>query len=272
MLALSIGVLIGLVLGLTGAGGSVLAVPLLMQGLGLSAVLAAGVALGAVALAAALGVLLRRGRGQIVWPAAVLVGGAGVLTVPLGQGLARRLPAAWLLAAFTALVALIALRLWRQARLQPESTCVVRAAPVGTGAAVAPCALSPSGLLEWRWPCTLRLAAVGAVAGLLSGLFGVGGGFVIVPALVLLAGLPMVQAVATSLAIIMAVSSAGFAGFLLARPALPLAPLVAVMAGSLAGMLCGSALAPRLAGPHLQRLFAVLMVALAAGNLLHTVF
>lgn len=266
MLALLVGLLIGLVLGLTGAGGSVLALPLLMQGLGQGAVAAAALSLGAVALAASLGVLLRLGRGQVVWRAAVMVGGAGALTVPAGQWLARRLPESWLVAGFTLLVAAIALRMWRQAAVDPAATRVVRAAAGEGGAqAVAACALSPSGQLEFRWPCALRMAVVGLVAGVLSGLFGVGGGFVIVPALVLFTGLPMVQAVATSLAIIMAVSATGFATYLLAQPLPALA--APVMGGAVAGMLAGTALAPRLAGPVLQRLFVVAMLLLAGWNL-----
>lgn len=266
MLALLVGLVIGLVLGLTGAGGSVLAVPLLMQGLGLRPVAAASLSLGAVALAATLGVLLRLGRGQIVWPAAVMVGATGALAVPAGQWLARQVPSALLITAFTALVAVIAVRMWRQAERQPEATRVVRAGSIAAvEATAAACSLSESGLLEWRWPCALRMAGVGLATGVLSGLFGVGGGFVIVPALVLLTGLPMVQAVATSLAIIMAVSSTGFAAYLLTQPLPPAA--AGVIGGSVAGMLLGTALAPRLAGPSLQRLFVVVMVVLAAWNL-----
>lgn len=266
MLAVAVGMLIGLVLGLTGAGGSVLALPLLMQGLGQDAVVAASLSLGAVALAAALGVLLRLGRGQVVWRAAVLVGGAGALTVPLGQAAAQRLPESLLVTTFTLLVAIIAVRMWRQATCQPEATRVVRASTADDVApAPAACSLSESGLLEWRWPCALRMAAVGLLTGLLSGLFGVGGGFVIVPALVLLAGLPMVQAVATSLAVILAVSATGFGAWLLTQPLPPLA--APVMAGSLGGMLLGTALAPRLAGPALQKLFVVAMLLLATLNL-----
>ncbi|HEX4870529.1 MAG TPA: sulfite exporter TauE/SafE family protein [Moraxellaceae bacterium] len=266
MLAVLVGLLIGLVLGLTGAGGSVLAVPLVMRVLGQDAVTAAGLSLGAVALAATLGVLLRLGKGQIVWRAALLVGGAGALAVPAGQALARRLPEALLVAAFTVLVAVIAVRMWRQAARQPEATRVVRAArsPADAGIAAA-CTLSESGLLEWRWPCALRLGAVGLATGVLSGLFGVGGGFVIVPALVLLAGLPMVQAVATSLAIIMAVAATGVVAQAVAHP-LP-AVAAPVMAGGVGGMLLGTALAPRLAGPALQRLFVVAMLLLAGWNL-----
>lgn len=265
MVAAMVGLLIGLVLGLTGAGGSVLALPLLMRALGLGAVAAAGLSLGAVALAAALGVLLRLGRGLVVWRAALLVGGAGALAVPAGQALARQVPEPALVVAFALLVGVIALRLWRQAVRQPEATRVVRAAMPGAGAAQAACALSAFGQLEWGWPCARRLLAAGLATGLLSGLFGVGGGFVIVPALVLFTGLGMLPAVATSLAVILAVSATGFAAYAFTQP-LP-APAFPVMAGSLGGMLLGSLLAPRLAGPSLQRLFVVLMLALAGWNL-----
>jgi uncharacterized membrane protein YfcA len=270
MTASLIGMLIGMVLGLTGAGGSVLAVPMLMQGLQMSQGMAAGLSLGAVALAAAFGVLLRRGRGQIVWSAAFLLGVAGAAMAPLGQALAARLSALSVMTAFSFLVAVIALRMWRQAGESPAATQVLRAdagAPANASAAV--CTLSTTGYFEWRWPCITRLLGVGALTGVLSGVFGVGGGFVIVPALVLLIGLSMVQAVATSLAIIMAVSASGFAGFAWQQAAVASGqhtPLWLawwpVLAGSVFGMLLGTRLAPRLAGPALQRFFVVMMVAL----------
>lgn len=270
MLALLIGVVIGLVLGLTGAGGSVLALPLLMQGLHLPLAQATGVSLGAVALAAGFGVVLRRGR-LVVWPAVAVLGLAGAVITPLGQWLGRMLPAPLLLVAFTLLVAVIARRMWRQAEQDPAATRIVRAGLQEAAEPVPPsCSLSSTGRLEFRWPCMLRLAGVGVVTGLLSGLFGVGGGFVIVPALVLFIGLPMLQAVATSLAIITVVASAGFVGYLLQAPAALSSALPAVLAGSFAGMLAGTGLAPRLAGPRLQRLFVGAMVLLALWNLLRS--
>lgn len=266
MAASLIGMLIGLVLGLTGAGGSVLAVPMLMQGLQMSQGMAAGLSLGAVALAAAFGVLLRRGRGQIVWSAAFLLGVAGAAMAPLGQALAAHLSALSVMTAFSFLVVVIALRMWRQAGKSPAATQVLRADPgVPATASAVVCTLSPTGYFEWRWPCITRLLAVGALTGVLSGVFGVGGGFVIVPALVLLIGLSMVQAVATSLAIIMAVSASGFAGFAWQQAGQHAHLWLAwwpVLAGSVFGMLLGTRLAPQLAGPALQRFFVVLMVAL----------
>ncbi|MDF2445666.1 MAG: hypothetical protein K0S46_902 [Moraxellaceae bacterium] len=270
MLALLIGAVIGLVLGLTGAGGSVLALPLLMQGLLLPPAVAAGVSLGAVALAAGFGVLLRRGR-QVAWPAVTVLGIAGGVATPLGQWLGRQLPEAAVLAAFTLLVGVIARRMWRQAAEDPAATRVVRAGTGRSALLAAPaCSLSESGYLEWRWPCMLRMGIVGLLAGVLSGLFGVGGGFVIVPALVLLTGLPMAQAVATSLAIIAVVAGAGFASFLVTRPDVVAGPALLVMAGGFAGMLAGTWLAPHLAGPRLQQVFVVAIVLLALWNLITT--
>lgn len=256
-----IGALIGLVLGLTGAGGSVMAVPLLMGVLGQSLPVSAGLSLGAVALAALFGVVLRWRRREVVWPLVAVTGAGGMLLAPVGQWLSARLPETSLVAAFALLVVVVAARMWRQADADPASTRVVRAGGVlSEDVTAAACSLSPSGRFEWRWPCMQRLLLAGAVTGLLSGLFGVGGGFVIVPMLVLISGLAMPQAVATSLAVIVLVSGSGFAGFLWQQslPGLfwPLA------GGALVGMLAGSGLGRFIAGPLLQKMFVVLMLGL----------
>lgn len=270
MLALLIGVVVGLVLGLTGAGGSVLALPLLVTGLGLLPVQAAGVSLGVVALAAMVGTALQWRARQVVWPAVASVGVGAVLVAPFGQWMAGQLSSAVFLILFTGVVLVVSLRMWRQAGAAPAETRIVRAG-VSPGEWVTPaCTRSASGRFEWRWPCVQRMALAGALTGFLSGLFGVGGGFVIVPALVLLMGLPMVQAVASSLAIISVVSLTGFAAYVWREPALPLV-MAPLWGGSLLGMLAGTLLAPRVAGPWLQRGFALLMLAAAVFMLLRFV-
>ncbi|MDP2228572.1 MAG: sulfite exporter TauE/SafE family protein, partial [Moraxellaceae bacterium] len=254
---------IGLVLGMTGAGGSVVAVPLLMAGLGYAFPAAAGVSLGAVALGALTGVLLRLRAGGILWGLAAVLAVSGVLLAPLGQWVGRHVAAPLLLSSFVVLMLFMAWRLWRQAVDEPALTLAVRAdaGPEEEDSGPA-CPLSSSGRFEWRWPCLRRLLMVGALTGFLSGLYGVGGGFVIVPMLVLLTGLPMRQAVATSLLVISVVAGSAFALFLVEAP-LP-AGFWGVAAGAVAGMLVGSLLARRVAGPRLQQGFALLMVALAA--------
>lgn len=266
-MVLLIGALIGLVLGLTGAGGSVMAVPLLMGGLGLGLTMSAGLSLGAVALAAAIGVLLRLRQKLIVWPLVVVTGIGGMALAPAGQWLATLLPETVLMVAFAVLVLVIALRMWRQADRDPEATRVLRAgSEAGLEKTGVSCDMSSSGRFEWRWPCMQRLLLAGALTGLLSGLFGVGGGFVIVPMLIMVSGLSMRQAVATSLAVIVLVSGTGFVGFLLQQPLPPLFwPLAG---GALLGMMAGSVLGRFVAGPNLQKGFAALMMLLVTWTLL----
>ncbi len=258
MLGLGIGILIGLVLGLTGAGGSVIAVPLLMLGLGYGFSAATGASLGAVAAAAAFGLVLRLGRREVLWRIAVVLIITGWLLAPVGMAAAQYWPEPVLVVSFAALMCVMAWRLWHQALHQPAQTKVVRAA-VGAGSrAAAACNVSQG---TWSWPCWWRIVAAGAVTGLLSGLYGVGGGFIIVPALLVGLALPLEQAVATSLAVISAIAGSAFLGFIWYAP-WPTG-LAWVLAGALLGMLLGSLLARRWAGPDLQKILAALMVLLA---------
>lgn len=259
-MALTIGVLIGLVLGLTGAGGSVLALPLLVGVLGLGLAESAGLSLGAVALAALTGVLLRWHRQEVLWRPALLLAATGALLTPLGQWLGRQLPAPLLLALFALLALLIAGRLWRQAVRDPAAASITRAGGVEAAMPAAPVCRIEGRQLAWTSPCLRRLLLAGAATGLLSGLFGVGGGFVIVPALVLFIGLDMPRAVATSLAVITLVAGSGFIAFMAAGQLPPVWPMVA--AGAFIGMLAGTVLARHLAGPRLQQGFALLIVAM----------
>ncbi len=267
MLSLGIGLLIGLVLGLTGAGGSVLAVPLLMGGLGYSLPAASGTSLGAVASAAALGMALRWRQREIVWPLVALLTAGGVLLSPLGLWLAKALPQRAVLLSFVLLVGVMAWRLWQQASAHPDAARVVRAARQDSAVRQPLCAIEQG---SWGWPCLQRMGLAGAATGLLSGLYGVGGGFIIVPVLVLWAGLSLAQAVGVSLAVIALIAGSTFGIFLWSSP-LPHG-FEPVLLGALLGMLLGSALARRMAGPRLQQALAALMVLLALQMLIQTVF
>ena len=260
---LPLGALVGLVLGLTGAGGSVLAVPLLMLVLDWSLARAAPVALAAVCVAAAFGTWASWDVRRVRYRAALWMALFGAALAPLGLWLARQLPPQGLELLFGMVMALVALRLWRQALVRPEETRVVRAAALGAEVeSTAPlCRVSTqTGRFEWTPGCAALLGGIGGGAGLLSGLLGVGGGFFIVPSLRAATTLGMHSAVATSL---MTIALTSGAGTLFSLRELPWALAAWFAAGALGGMALGRPLAARLAGPVLQKGFALLMALVA---------
>jgi uncharacterized membrane protein YfcA len=252
-LAVVLGALVGLVLGLTGAGGGVIAVPLLVFGLNLPLAQAAPVGLLASGLAAGLGAVLGLREGIVRYRAALLIGLCGMLVAPLGVWLAGRLPNAPLLFGFSLILLFSAWRAFRQSWLGADA---VSQHPQ-------PCRIDPViGRFSWTQPCARALAGTGLLAGLFSGLFGVGGGFVIVPALSRHTDLDMRSIFATSLAVITlvacgSVAAAALHGTVQWLLALPFS------GGALAGLLLGRRLADRLAGARLQQSFATLCLCVA---------
>jgi uncharacterized membrane protein YfcA len=108
--------------------------------------------------------------------------------------------------------------------------------------------------------CAMLLAAVGLATGILTGLFGVGGGFIIVPALVTFSGMGLQRAVGTSMLVIALVSLSGIVSHVLGGGRFPRDMTLLFLAGSLAGMFAGTAVARLLPGPVLQRVFAAAIV------------
>ncbi len=265
MISLLFGLIIGFSLGLTGGGGSIFAVPLLVYGLAMPVHEAVGVSLVAVSATALGGAIIRLRRREVELKAALLFGMAGIVGAPLGAVLGAKLPAKFLLGGFALLMLLVAARMWLQAVRRPAEAGIVRAGDDALDATSGPaCRINPAGGLTLTSRCTVVLILSGVFTGFLSGLFGVGGGFLIVPALVLVASLPMQRAVPTSLLIIAIISAAGSASYLLAgRPlALEVTALWFIL-GGLGGMVLGGRLSRRLAGPCLQKLFATAMAGVA---------
>ncbi len=258
------GALVGVILGLTGAGGAIIAVPLLVFGLQLPMTEAAPIALLAVSISAAIGALRALKQGKVRYRAAGFIAFTGALASPAGIYIAAKLPDAALSLMFAAVLAYVAARTFRRpVKHSAEAT------PASLPAT--PCQLDDfSGRLIWDARCARSLALSGVAAGFLSGLLGVGGGFIIVPALLKATLLPMRTIVSTSLAVIALVSAAGafsaaLAGSMNWSIALPFA------AGAVTAMLVVSRFADRFTGPVLQKNFALLAAAVAAGMIISQV-
>jgi uncharacterized protein len=248
-----LGGLIGLVLAWTGAGGGLLAVPLLVLVLHLPLQEAAPLGLLAVGAASAVGALVGLRQGIVRYKAAALIGGMGMLAAPLGVALARQVHTQWLTLGFGLLMVGLALR----------ALSASLGAPQAAGDKLPPCVADPAhGRLIWTSPCARALGLTGLLSGLLSGLVGVGGGFVIVPALGRYSDLSLPSIQATSLAVIALVSASAVTGAVAhgqVQPALAMA-----FAGTaVLALLAGRQVAARLPTAWLQQAFQ--WVSLLAG-------
>ncbi|MDT8311266.1 MAG: sulfite exporter TauE/SafE family protein [Methylophaga sp.] len=259
---LLIGIVIGLVLGLTGAGGSVFAVPLLMIIAGVHIHQAIGLSLLAVAASAIFGSIRNHRKQTVLWLPAIMLSVSGMAIVPVGQWLASQLSASLLIIGFSVLAILIAARMWHLSVNQPEQAAITRASDFsGADGDGLLCRFSPTGQFQMRPRCISGLFAGGMLVGLLSGMFGVGGGFLIVPLLLFVSQVNMMQAVSTSLIVISVISSIGFISHRFLNwqsgAVLPLEWLLWMLVGGIVGMFLGQKLTQRIANARLQKLFAL---------------
>jgi len=256
MLTLILGACVGLVLGLTGAGGGILAIPALTLGLGWSVTEATPIALLAVGGAASIGALHGLRQGLVRYKAAGVMAIAGWLTAPLGLYLGGLIPGGVLMLMFGAVMLVVAVRMYLQSRPASEHAHVADALQKN-------CMLDPStGRLDWSARCSATLASIGAASGLLTGLLGVGGGFLIVPAFRKYSDIRMHGIVATSLMVV-ALVSLGTLSHLFVRGFELSGAALSFTAATLAGMVVGRLSAPKLSGQLLQRLFSVLCIAVS---------
>lgn len=236
LLGLALGFGIGGSLGLLGGGGSILTVPALVYLVGQTPQVAVMTSLAIVGANSAMGAFFHRAQGTLNWRVALLFGGAGMATAYVAAGFSDRLSPDAIMVAFAALMLVIGLLL------------IFRRPPRD--------GVEPEHLSLWK------IVASGAAVGLLTGVLGVGGGFLIVPALVMLVGLPMQQAVGTSLVVIAMNSLAGFMGHL-GDGALDVPSLAVFVAAGLAGTFAGARLAHRLPAARLRQAFAGFVILLA---------
>jgi uncharacterized membrane protein YfcA len=257
------GLLIGLTLGALGAGGSILAVPVLVHVAGLSAPAATATSLVAVGSAAALAAAGHRRNVRLEVAAwFVPTGFAGAL---IGAAIGRRLDDGPLLLAFSALMLVAAHRMLAITPTKPRSLSAAASVPTAnTGGATVSLTRPVPGPTRRRSSRVLLIAAAGGAVGLLTGLFGVGGGFVIVPALTLAVGLAMAETIATSLLIVAA--NAAIALTVRGIEAVDWPIAVALTIPMLAGSLLGARVGRRLDADHARVGFAALLVAVAVLN------
>lgn len=233
-LGLALAVAIGVSLGFFGGGGSILTVPLLVYVFGLPPKQAIATSLLVVGAASVTGAAQHFRAGNVRVRTALLFGVAGMGGAYAGGRAAAFVDGALLLLLFAAMMLLTAAAMWRGRRAP-----AVQAEPDARAA--------------------LRLIGQGAAVGFFTGLVGAGGGFLIVPALALWAGLPMPAAIGTSLAIIVLNTIAGFAGYA-AHVAIDARLALLVAATAIAGSLAGARLARRVDPARLRRAFAVFVL------------
>ena len=298
MLAIAIpaGLLIGLSLGALGGGGSILTVPVLVYLLHQPPHAATAGSLLIVGITAAGGMIAHQRAGRVRLAPGIAFGVLGVAGAYAGTRLSSSIRPDLLLSLFAGLMLVAAAAMLRRRRGTPGQhapaagsppapheaavTDDLGASPLRGGAITAtldkPAAAvhAPAPSAAWQRPGGpaavrrgLKIAAAATGVGLLTGFFGVGGGFVIVPALVLALGFDMPAAVGTSLLVIAINSAAALAARLGGHVHLAWPLLGVFTAAALAGALAGNRVASRVDASRLTAAFTVLLIAVAAYSL-----
>ena len=266
LLASPLGFLIGLSLGALGGGGSILAVPALVYAAGQDPKAATTTSLVLVTITALVGIIPHWRAGHVRLAAGTVFGLAGIGGSLVGSAWNEAVDADVLLLAFSILMLIAAYAMWR--RLQKQSSAPPAAPAVRSAGAAAATPEQLSADSPGTAPIHLDLATAvkvvvaGSFIGLLTGFFGVGGGFVIVPALVLALGFSMPDAVGTSL-IVIAVNSTVALATRLPSGTVEWGTVIPFTIASLIGVFVGSRLASTRDPSFLQRWFVILLVVIA---------
>ncbi|MEX0691935.1 MAG: sulfite exporter TauE/SafE family protein [Gemmatimonadales bacterium] len=245
LLGLALAALIGASLGLLGGGGSILTVPIFVYILGMAPKPAIAMSLAVVGTTAAVGTISHWRQGHVVWRVAVPFALVAMVGTFLGARLATLVTGTVQLVLFAVVMLAMAVAMLRDRSMD---------AIPGT-----------------RRGGMALIAIEGLVVGVLTGLVGVGGGFLIVPALVLFARVPMKDAIGTSLFVIALKSFAGFAGYL-DQVEVRWTFLAGFSAVAILGVLAGSRLARHVPAARLKRAFAVFLLVMGSAILIERTF
>lgn len=240
MIALTVGlaVFVGVALGLLGGGGSILTVPLLAYVAGMDAKQAIATSLLVVGVTSAIGAVSHARAGRVQWRTGLIFGAAGMAGAYAGGVLARFIPGTVLLIGFALMMIATAVAMLR-GRKDIQGNGTTHRLPVP------------------------KIIAEGLVVGLVTGLVGAGGGFLVVPALALLGGLPMPVAVGTSLIVIAMKSFAGLGGYLTSVQ-INWSLALAVTAAAVVGALIGARLTSKIDPDALRKAFGWFVLAMSS--------
>ena len=239
IVAIPLGLGLGLALGAVGGGGAVLAIPLLVYVLGQDVHAATTTSLAVVAAAALAAGAMQASRARVCWPQVAVFTPAAIGGAVIGTLGNHAVSGTTILLAFVPVLLAAAVAIWRRADEDEASggSCPALATP--------------------------RTLVAGVLVGVLTGFFGVGGGFLVVPALALGMSLPLRRAIATSLVIVAAVSLAALAAHLWRSASLDAGITIAMAAGCVTGSLIGVRLGASLPRGTLGHAFAALVTLVA---------
>lgn len=241
VLGLVLSLTIGVSLGLLGGGGSILTVPVIHYVFGVETHAAIAMSLLVVGTTSAFAVIPHARAGRVQWRIGAVFGGSSMVGAFVGGRAGSALPGTVLIPAFAAVM-------------------------IAAGVAMLLRARRPSTLEPAAAPKLGRILVIGLGVGLLTGTLGAGGGFVIVPALTLVGGLVIAEAVGTSLFVIAINSFAGYAGA--HHAAVDTTVVVAVTAVAIAGSVVGARLVRRISPNRLQQVFAYFVMVIAIAMVL----
>lgn len=234
VLAACLSLLIGAVLGMLGGGGAILTLPMLVYAVGVDPKVAIAMSLVVVGATSVVGAAIHARADAVQWRVGLVFGAAAMAGAFVGGRGAALVPARVLLVVFSVMMLVTAAAMMRRRAEEAPARGVIA---VG------------------------RVLALGAGVGVLSGLVGAGGGFLIVPALTIFGGLAMSEAIGTSLLVIALQSFAGFAGHA-SHVDLDWGLVGIVTGAAVAGSVLGALAGRKIPADHLRRGFAWLVVAM----------
>jgi uncharacterized membrane protein YfcA len=238
VLTVVLAVFVGVALGLLGGGGSILTVPLLAYVAGMDAKQAIATSLLVVGVTSAVGAVSHARAGRVQWRTGLIFGAAGMAGAYLGGVLARFIPGSVLLIGFAVMMVATAIAMLRGRKSNIESA-------------------------EGHRIPVVKVLGEGLAVGLVTGLVGAGGGFLVVPALALLGGLSMPVAIGTSLIVIAMKSFAGLGGYL-SSVQIDWTMALTVAAAAVAGALIGARLTAMVNPDALRKTFGWFVLAMSS--------